>query len=108
MRGKLTFSAGVGLGYLLGTRAGRERFDQISEKAKQLWESKTVQDAAGVVQEQAGRLYEGGKHLVSDQAHKVRDHRHDRELRGKRQPTQEATEQAAWEAPVGFPANTSY
>lgn len=28
---KLRFLAGIGLGYLLGTRAGRERYDQILE-----------------------------------------------------------------------------
>jgi hypothetical protein len=65
------FGAGLGLGYVLGTRAGRERFAQISGKAKQVWESKTVQDAAGAVQEQAGRLYEGGKQMISEQSHKM-------------------------------------
>ena len=34
MRGKLIFGAGVGIGYVLGTRAGRERFDQITSQAK--------------------------------------------------------------------------
>jgi hypothetical protein len=69
MRGKLMFGAGLGLGYVLGTRAGRERFAQISGKAKQFWESKTVQDAAGAVQEQAGRLYDAGKQKMSEQTH---------------------------------------
>ena len=61
----LLFGAGLGIGYVLGTRAGRERYGQISEKAKQAWESKPVQDAVGTVQEQADRLYEGGKHMMS-------------------------------------------
>jgi hypothetical protein len=69
MRGKLMFGAGIGLGYVLGTRAGRERYDQIRGKAKQTWESKTVQDAAGALQDQAGRLYEGGKQMMSEQTH---------------------------------------
>jgi hypothetical protein len=57
MHGVLMFGAGLGLGYVLGTRAGRERFNQISGKAKQIWESPPVQDAASAVQEQAGRMY---------------------------------------------------
>jgi hypothetical protein len=104
MRGKLTFVAGAGIGYLLGTRAGRERFDQITAKARRFWDSKTVQDAAGTVQEQAGRLYEGGKQMMSDQSHRMR------EKNNRKHPQQEAQEhrEAAWEAPVGFPVNASY
>ena len=71
MRGKLLFGAGLGLGYVLGTRAGRERFGQISEKAKQVWESKAVQDVAGAVQDQAGRVYESGRQMMSEQADKM-------------------------------------
>ncbi len=71
MHGTLMFGAGVGLGYVLGTRAGRERFDEIRGKAKHAWESKPVQDAAGAVQERAGRMYEGGKQMMSERTHKV-------------------------------------
>jgi hypothetical protein len=105
MRGKLMFGAGVGLGYLLGTRAGRERFDQIAGKAKQFWESDTVQEAAGAVQAKAGRLYEGGKHMVSDQAHRMLDKNSHRR---RPHPPESAEQREAWEAPVGFPVNTSY
>jgi hypothetical protein len=71
MGGKLMFGAGLGLGYVLGTRAGRERYSQIRGKAKQVWENKTVQDAAGAVQEQAGRLYDAGKQKMSAQTHEL-------------------------------------
>lgn len=73
MGGKLMFAAGFGLGYVLGTRAGRERFSQISQKARQFWENKTVQDATGAAREQAERLYEGGKQMMSDQTHRMQD-----------------------------------
>src|SRR6476620_1361920 len=53
MRGKLIFITGVGVGYVLGTRAGRERFDQMVAQARKFWESPTVQEAAGLVQAQA-------------------------------------------------------
>jgi hypothetical protein len=96
MRGKLIFAAGVGVGYVLGTRAGRERFDQIVAQARRFWESNTVQEAAGVVQTRAGRLYDGGKQKVADQAYKMR-HRKDKELAG--------ANRHAWDASVGFPSS---
>jgi hypothetical protein len=43
MRGKLGLVIGLGVGYVLGTRAGRERYEQIKEKAAELWELDVVQ-----------------------------------------------------------------
>jgi hypothetical protein len=71
MRGKLIFITGVGVGYVLGTRAGREKFDRMVAQARKAWESPTVQEAAGVVQAQATKLYEEGKQAVSTQVHKL-------------------------------------
>ena len=71
MRGKLIFITGVGVGYVLGTRAGREKFDQMVVQARKFWESPTVQEAAGVVQTQATKLYDEGKQAVTEQVHKL-------------------------------------
>jgi hypothetical protein len=71
MRGKLIFITGVGVGYVLGTRAGRERFDQMVAQARKVWESPTVQEAAGVVQAQATKLYDEGKQIVTEQVHRI-------------------------------------
>ncbi len=71
MRGKIMFITGVGVGYVLGTRAGRQKFDQMVAQARRVWESPTVQEAAGVVQAQANRLYDQGKQVVGDQVHKL-------------------------------------
>ena len=111
MRGKLIFGAGVGIGYLLGTRAGRERFDQISGQAKRFWENDSVQEAAASVQEQAGRLYDGGKRMVNDQAHKMRDHRHEKPDKHDKQQFRRRgfadrnRKETEWGAPMGYPAN---
>jgi hypothetical protein len=70
MRGRLWFIGGLGVGYLLGTRAGRERFDQIVSAARRTWESPTVQEAAGVVQAQATKLYEQGRQAVDQAIHR--------------------------------------
>ncbi len=45
MMKKLVFGLGLAAGYVLGTRAGRERYEQISAAAKNVWYSDQVQDA---------------------------------------------------------------
>jgi SLT domain-containing protein len=51
MAGKLSFLVGLGAGYVLGTRSGRERYDQIAAKAQDWWRSPSVQEKAGQAQE---------------------------------------------------------
>jgi SLT domain-containing protein len=53
--GKLTLLAGGAVGYVLGTRAGRERFEQIKSQAQTLWEHPKVQEQASKVQGVAKR-----------------------------------------------------
>lgn len=65
MRGKLWFLGGAAVGFMVGARAGRERYDQLVAAARQLWDHPTVQEATGVVQEQANRVYTEGKETVS-------------------------------------------
>ena len=56
MRYRVTFAAGVAVGYVLGAHAGRERYEQIKRAARRAAESPAVQAAAGVVQQQAAGL----------------------------------------------------
>ena len=65
MRGKLMFISGLAAGFVLGSRAGREKYEEIRESAKKVWESPTVQEAAGVAQAQANKLYTEGKDKIS-------------------------------------------
>jgi len=59
MSRKLSFLIGLGAGYMLGARSGRERYDQIVAKAQELWRDPRVQQKAGqaqqLVQEKAGQ-----------------------------------------------------
>ena len=48
---KLTLLIGVGIGYVLGTRAGRERYEQIRGRAKDLAANHTVRSATTKAQE---------------------------------------------------------
>ena len=61
MRGKLMFISGLAAGFVLGSRAGREKYEEIRANAKKVWEHPTVQEAAGVAQSQANKLYSEGK-----------------------------------------------
>ncbi|MHA7208441.1 YtxH domain-containing protein [Arthrobacter sp. MDT1-65] len=44
MKNKLVFAAGMAAGYVLGTRAGRESYEQLRSKAQKLWNDPKVQD----------------------------------------------------------------
>jgi hypothetical protein len=51
MKGKILFVAGLGLGYLLGTRAGREKYDQLKATAQKVWNDPRVQKQVDAVED---------------------------------------------------------
>lgn len=51
---KLTFVVGAGVGYVLGAKAGRKRYEQIAGAARQVAQNPKVQDVAGKARQQAG------------------------------------------------------
>ncbi len=65
MRAKWVFIAGIGVGYVLGSRAGRERYEQLMATARRVKDNPTVQETAGVVQAQAGRLAHSGRDVLN-------------------------------------------
>jgi hypothetical protein len=80
----LIFAAGA-CGYVLGARAGRERYEQIREQAQRLWrdprvQEKTDQAAAAIkdkavpaVKEQVSKAAPAVKEQVSKAAKQVAD-----------------------------------
>lgn len=50
MKGKVAFVLGAAVGYVLGTRAGRERYEQIKRSTKAAWESAPVQQGVEAMQ----------------------------------------------------------
>ncbi|MFJ6940863.1 YtxH domain-containing protein [Streptomyces sp. NPDC101132] len=68
MRYKLTFVAGLALGYVLGTAAGRERYEQLKKSARGIAQNPAVRNAAETAAH-TGRQYAGkafvavGEHL---------------------------------------------
>lgn len=43
MRGKLVLLVGIGIGYVLGARAGRERYEEIKRAVRGFWNDPRVQ-----------------------------------------------------------------
>jgi hypothetical protein len=50
---------GVAIGYVLGSRAGRERYEQIKRWAAAVVDHPAVQGAAGVVRAKVGEVIPG-------------------------------------------------
>lgn len=73
MRGKILFSTGLAVGYVFGTRAGRERYEQLKRTAESFWNSprvkQRVDQVEDFVKEKAPEVVEfvsdGAKQLVN-------------------------------------------
>lgn len=57
---KITLLAAAGVGYVLGARAGRDRYDALSEKAESLWNNPKVQKGKKRAEEKAQELTSDG------------------------------------------------
>lgn len=51
MKGKILFVVGLGAGYVLGARAGRERYEQIRRAALNVWNQPAVQQGVDTVKD---------------------------------------------------------
>jgi hypothetical protein len=63
MRYRIAFIAGLGIGFVLGAKAGRERYEQLQTLARKAKDSPAVQQAAGALQAQVSSYAKsaGGK-----------------------------------------------
>jgi hypothetical protein len=68
-RYRITFLTGLAAGFVVGTRAGRERYEQMKKLARNAADSPAVQQAAGAVQAQATEKLKSASHKVTDQLH---------------------------------------
>jgi len=73
MKGKILLVVGFGVGYVLGARAGRERYEDIKRAAGNFWNNPRVQrqldDAEGFIKDKTpdavGALATGVKKVVN-------------------------------------------
>ena len=61
MRYRFTFFAGLAVGFIVGARAGRERYEQMKKLARKAADSPAMQQAAGAAQAQASSLAKSAK-----------------------------------------------
>ncbi len=66
MRYKATLVTGFATGYVLGAKAGRQRYDMIMSYVRNFMEKPAIQQTAGVVQAQAADLADSAKRVVTD------------------------------------------
>ena len=70
MRNKLMLLIAAGAGYVLGARAGRERYDEIADRANKLWTDPRVQEKVEEVKakapEVAQKVGDQAKHTADD------------------------------------------
>jgi hypothetical protein len=64
---RITFLSGLAAGFVLGARAGRERYEQIKRLSRRVTDSPAAQQAAGAVQAQAAGIAKAAKQKVTDQ-----------------------------------------
>lgn len=81
MKNKLVFATGIAVGYVLGSRAGRESYEKLKAKADELWNNPKVQETvsetteslkhkAPHLQEQASATAKKAKDSVSGAMHR--------------------------------------
>jgi hypothetical protein len=68
-RYRITFLTGLAAGFVLGARAGRERYEQLKRLSRRVADSPAAQQAAGAVQAQAAGLAQAAKKKVTDELH---------------------------------------
>ncbi|HEV7950281.1 MAG TPA: hypothetical protein VGP24_10990 [Glaciihabitans sp.] len=73
MKGKILLVTGLGIGYVLGAKAGRERYESIKRITDKFWHSKGVQTQVHQVEEFVKDKAPDVAGAVADGARKVVD-----------------------------------
>ena len=82
--GKLSFFVGFGAGYVLGAKAGNERYEQLRRLYDNLVSSPSFQQATGKAKEAVGTGLEQAKGKASESVSKVTDAVKERRASGDR------------------------
>jgi hypothetical protein len=69
MRYRVTFLTGFAVGFVVGARAGRERYEQLLKLARRTSDNPAVQQAAAALQAKAAGLANTATHKVAGQLH---------------------------------------
>jgi hypothetical protein len=95
MAGNLKLLAGLAAGYVLGARAGRERYERIAEATRRLAERPAVRELTGKVRSGLGAGLEKAADTASDRLQQVTDGRC-RDTRGAEQAAPTVSTRRSW------------
>lgn len=70
---KLTLFAGFGAGYVLGAKAGTERYNQIQQKFNEFAGKPAVQNATSTVKDTASSAADSAKQTINDKVETISD-----------------------------------
>lgn len=73
MRYRIVFATGLAVGFVLGTRAGRERYEQIKRLARKAADNPSVQQAAAAAQAQAAEFARNARDRVAERVPRIAD-----------------------------------
>ena len=102
--GKIAFVVGAGLGYVLGTRAGRGQYEKLKKASSKVWENPRVQQN---VQKVESRVTEMARERGSAVTDKVASTVKDRLHRGGDQSATGEGYAGGGAAPTGVPDDST-
>jgi hypothetical protein len=73
MRGRLGLFIGFGAGYVLGAKAGRERYEQLRRLYENIQASPAFQQATNAARDAVGTSLDQARDLATEGFEKVRD-----------------------------------
>jgi hypothetical protein len=76
MKIRIPFLAGAAIGYVLGTKAGRERYEQMVQQSKKFRENPRVQETAETLRTKSGELAGTARQKAGEARQKVGAKRH--------------------------------
>lgn len=102
MRGKILFATGLAVGYVLGTRAGRERYEELKRVMNGFWGDPRVQRRVDQVEDFVKDKAPEVAEFVSDGAKKVVN-----QVMGHRSTSQKSGASSASASAAKKPASTA-
>jgi len=74
MKGKAALVVGAAVGYVLGSKAGRERYDQLKAQAESLWTDPKVQEKVSQAKDSATEVAAQAKQKAAEKTSSTGSH----------------------------------
>ncbi|WP_202124832.1 YtxH domain-containing protein [Actinomadura physcomitrii] len=91
MKSRMMFMAGAAVGYVLGTKAGRERYEQIKRLSRQVSANPNVQEAAGMLRAKGGQFAGAARGKAGEMASTAKEKVPQQKVAGRHKAEDEPT-----------------